>query len=950
MNKQFFEKIFPAQGYMCVAAITANVIKPRFATSVDEALKIAQRFIDDKMNVYFTPGTYEGMRRTQDTCTFVKSFFLDIDVMHGESRYDSKEQALEELKRFCTEIDWPEPVLIDSGGGIHAYWILDEEMPAEIWTEYAKKFKQLCLDHKLIIDENVPADSARLMRIPGTSNYRYDPPSPSVMLSDVFTYPFDRLSGALGEVVEAFDLRNVEKGLDDDTKAIYEARRGNFEYDFQKIAEASLGGTGCAQIKHILENANSCSEPLWYAGLSIATRCHDGATAIHLMSEDHPDYTFDNTERKAQQSLEAAEWAHGCEAFEKENRSGCAGCPHRGKITGPIEFGKVLRVAAESVVGESTGDESTQTDEADTVRKEPHTQKVFPDFLQPYHRGVNGGVYYVPPIKQTSQGPRQEPPILILPFTTYAVQRLFSPHDGECLVILIELPKDGTREFLLPLKCVASPDRLKDILTFNSVTFEPGHVPKLQSYFMKWSTFLTSTKKADIMRIQQGWTEDLESFVVGTDEYLPNGEVRHCPPSPMSKNVVRNLDVVGSYDEWKKCAKMFNDPGYEWHAFTLLTGFASPLMQLTNVNGVVLSLYSSGPGTGKTGAMYGASSIWGNPKALAVFEATPNALIQRMITLKNIVFTLDEQSNNDGKTISNVVHNVSSGTPKIRMKASTNEEREASFSTSQVCVITTNKPIKDMMSEYKANYSAENVRVIEPELIMPSVPGYELDAARGKLMIDPLKYNYGHAGRDFIQKLLITGVDEVRRRSDIHYIKVADRYTSNSEYRFIANLYAETYLAGELAHEYDIVHFDLERIFRVVGQDFIDIIEGKQRDDQNTRADVVGDFINKNIQSALVIRDGKIMMEPRNSLFIRAEVDNSLIWVSSSAMKEYLRLIKLGVRDFEDRLTKAGILVSKGRKQMAAGWKDAFGSTNVQAYELKLDMSHLFDGKDAISV
>jgi len=74
-----------------------------------------------------------------------------------------------------------------------------------------------------------------------------------------------------------------------------------------------------------------------------------------------------------------------------------------------------------------------------------------------------------------------------------------------------------------------------------------------------------------------------------------------------------------------------------------------------------------------------------------------------------------------------------------------------------------------------------------------------------------------------------------------------------------------------------------------------------------------------------------------------------LIWVSSSAMKEYLRLIRLGTREFEDRLTKAGVLVCKGRKQMAAGWKDAFGSTNVQAYELKLDMSHLFNDQEAVS-
>jgi hypothetical protein len=27
---------------------------------------------------------------------------------------------------------------------------------------------------------------------------------------------------------------------------------------------------------------------------------------------------------------------------------------------------------------------------------------------------------------------------------------------------------------------------------------------------------------------------------------------------------------------------------------------------------------------------------------------------------------------------------------------------------------------------------------------------------------------------------------------------------------------------------------------------------------------------------------------------------------------------------------------------MAAGWKDALGSHNVQAYEIKMDLSHLF--------
>ena len=952
MNQQFFEKIFPTQGYVCIAGIDAQgAIIPRFATSVDEALSLAQKFIDRKINVYFTPGTYEGQRRKQESCTFVKSFFLDLDVMHGKSKYDSKEQALEDVKRFCAEINWPEPTLLDSGGGIHAYWILEEELTATEWTEYAKKFKQLCLDHKMIIDENVPADSARLMRIPGTFNYRYDPPTPSVMLTDVYVYPFDRLVSALGNVPEQFDLRKVEKGLDEDTKAIYEARRGNFEYDFATIAVRSLEGTGCGQIKKLLTE-DGCEEPLWYAGISVAARCRDADTAIHDMSEHDKRYSWQDTEDKRAQSLNEAAWSHGCEAFEKANREGCVGCPYRGKISGPIKLGEVLRVATESTINESIGDERDEPVEAaqaDTVREKPNTQKVFPDFLDPFFRGVNGGVYWTPAPRSTKKGMVQDPPELILPFTTYPIQRLHSPHDGECLVVLIELPHDGTKQFLLPLKFVAAPERLKEVLTFNSVTFEPAHVPKLQSYFMKWSTFLTTTKRADIMRIQQGWTEDQESFVIGTTEYMANGEERYCPPSPLSKNVVRNLHTEGSYDEWKKCAQMFNDPGYEWHAFALLAGFASPLMELTNVNGVTLSLYSSGPGTGKTGAMYAASSVWGNPKALAVFEATPNALTQRMITLKNIVFTLDEQSNNDGKVISNLMHNVSSGTPKIRMKASTNEEREASFSTSQICITTTNKPLKDMMSEYKANHSAENVRVLEPEILMPSVPGYELDSARGKAMIDPLKSNFGFAGPDFIKQLYKIGIDEVRRRSDIEYLRVADKYTSNSEYRFIANIYAVTHLAGQIVNEHGILNFDLDRIFGVVGNGFLDIIAGKQHEDADTRADVVGDFINKNIQNCLVIRNDKVVTEPRNALYVRAEVDEGLIWVSSSAMKEYLRLIKLGTREFEDRLTKAGVLVGKGRKQMAAGWKDAFGSTNVQAYELKLDMSHLFNDEEAVS-
>jgi Domain of unknown function (DUF927) len=937
MNKEFFEKIFPSQGNVCVAGISKDkIITPRFVDSPDKALSLVQSFIDKEVNVHFTPGTYEGMRRKQEDCVWVKSFFLDLDVEHGGKKYPTKEDALADIQRFRHEINWPEPVLVDSGGGIHAYWILDEELPADEWMGYAKKFKQLCLDYKLIIDEGVTADSARMMRAPGTLNYRYDPPRPSTLLSEVISYDIALLLPALGDVEESFDLKSVDKGLDPDTQAILDKIRGNFEYDFSKIALASLEGNGCGQIKWIIENAASCPEPLWYAGLSVAVRCRDRDEAIHKLSEDHPGYSYGDTERKAAQSLKEANWAHGCDAFRKQNAEGCADCPYAGAITGPIELGKIVRIDAVSKQAKETSEPIRDT-------ANPEKILVFPDFLQPYQRGVNGGVYYMPPPRRDKKGKLiQDDPEMVTPNDVYPVKRVYSPHDGECLVMKLFLPLDSSREFLLPLKDVVAVERLKAVLASNGVVFEPNNAPRLASYLMKWSAYLIETQKADIMRMQQGWTEDLKGFVVGTQEITPI-DTRYCPPSPAAKNVVKQMGAHGSYEVWKQCIQMFNDPGYELHAFTVLCGFASPLMELTNVNGVTLSLYSEDPGTGKTGALYGALSIWGKPDTLSVFDSTPNALISRMITSKNLPFGLDEQGNMEPKTVSNLIYNISSGMPKLRMMSSANQERELSFITKLIAIMTTNQSLRSLLYEHRANATAENVRLLEPEVTPPRVPGYELTSERGVQMFNPLKSNYGHAGPEYIERLYSTGLDSVRRMVEIEYLKVAEKYSGNSEYRFLSNLLSTTRTAGDLCNQYGILSYDLARIFSVVGAVFDDVVAGKKREDKNNRSDTVGDFINKNIQNCLVIRDGKVTTEPRQSLYIRAEVDTGLIYISSSAMKDYLKSIRMDVRHFESRLKASGTLQNKIKKQMAAGWKDAFGSTNVNAYELKMDVTHIFN-------
>lgn len=941
-NEQFFDAVIPTQGNICVVGIKDEAVRPKFFSDLPSALEQIQLFDQDDYNTFFALGTFEAYRRKADSCLFLRSFFVDIDCGEGKP-YEEWEAGLVALHTFVNEQNLPQPIIVNSGRGIHAYWPFTDDVPADLWKIYADKFKALCLDNNLLIDPAVTADAARILRAPGTRNLKQEP-LPVQILQEGQITSFDDWIALLGEVQQTFDLTQVKHGLDEETQALFDKMNGNFEYVFDKLAIASLEGHGCEQIRQIITEADTCPEPLWYAGISVAARCVDGGTAIHKLSEDYPGYSYNETERKAAQSVREAAWAHSCEAFERENAAGCANCPHKGKFgrAGPIMLARQIKIAR---VEEVTTVELITQDAApqDPVRPSaaPEDVIVFPDFLQPYFRPVNGGVYYQPPPRITKDGKKiPSDPEMLIPNDLYPIQRLFSVHDGECLIMRLMLPHDKNREFLLPLRDVTSLDKLKGILASNSVTFEPAAGPRIASYIMKWASYLVQTKRADVMRVQQGWTEDHESFVLGTSEIFAN-EIRHCPPSPMAKNIVRNVKPAGTFEAWLKCARMLNDPGYEHHAFTLLCGFATPLMEFTNVNGVVLSLYGDS-GAGKTAALYAAMSVWGNPENLTLNDATPNGLIQRMVTSKNITFGLDEQTNLDGKVASDLVYKTSAGRPKVRLMSSANQEREAEFVTRLITIMTTNNSLIDIISTYKSNTTAEEMRVLEPRVTKPSVRGYELTLERGLEMFEPYKSNYGHAGPKFVQELLRIGKEELQRRVKIEFMQVSSKYSNSGEYRFISNLVVAVQMAARILRDMDMLDLDIDRIMLVMGAKFGEIIASKMKADADTREDVLGDFINKNIQNVLVIRDGKTTLTPRGPLYVRAEVDNSLIYISTSAMKQYLHEIKLGIKDFESRMTNAGLLKGKVRKQMATGWNDAVGSTNVQAYMIATEVASLF--------
>lgn len=947
MNKQFFEKVLPTQGNYCVVSIsTDGIVQPRFSESLDDALETLELFNSRSLNAYFALGTFSGLRRKAEDCLYMRSFFLDIDC--GEDKpYATQDDALEALRTWRETTGFPDPILVDSGNGVHVYWPFTEEVTVEEWEPYSARLKELCLEGGLYIDPKVTADAARILRAPDSFNYKSDPPKSAALATDLVSYDFKDLILLIGETEQEEStaamsvLMEAGKGLDEDTRRIWEQQQQNFENNFEKIAAISLDGSGCLQIKHILENAASLPEPLWYAGISVAARCTDGMEAIHKLSEDYPDYSYDETERKAKQSLDNATGGHSCAAFESENPGGCKGCLHRGKLgkIGPLALGRQLRIAI------AVAEPEVEADEAEPVREEanPRAAPFFPDFLLPFARGVNGGIYFTPPARHLKDGKSiQDDPELITPNDLYPINRLFSPTDGACLIMRLVLPKDAVQEFLLPMRDVVSLEKLKGVLAGNGVVFEPQRAPRLASYIMKWNSYMINTERADIMRTQQGWTDGAVSFVLGVTEYEKNG-TRHCPPSPLSTNIVKHLNTAGSFSIWQDCINSLNAPGYELHAFIFLCGLASPLMEFTNVNGITVSAMGAG-GCGKTGALYSAMSIWGKPDELVIDSGTENGKVQRMVNLKNLPFGMDEQSNTSPKDVSELLYKVSAGRSKLRMMASTNSERTQEYITNLICIVTTNQSFRDKAFMFKADATAEEMRLLEIEVKKPMHKGHELTDAHGMKIFDTLKQNYGHAGPLFIARILDLGALYVTKMVAEEREIVVEAFTKSSEYRFLNSLISIVFSAGRIGNDLGLFNLDLDQIRKAVMIELNLIIQGR-KSTKEQKDEILGEFVNGHIQNILAMgSENKITMEPRGPLYIRTETDTKRMFVSSSALKVYLNERQLSVRVFDEEMTARGILIRKIKKKMGAGWKGGIGAHNVQAYEFKMDgLEGLFD-------
>jgi uncharacterized protein (DUF927 family) len=929
--KNFYEKILPSKGVYCVTAISGGA-RNHFCESLDQLLELIES-LKSKSNVFFAVSTFQSYSRKADNAVYVRSFFVDLDTGEGKP-YASKVEAASGLDKFLETTGLPPPVMVDSGNGIHAYWPLGEDIPVTDWQPYAEKFKAFCISQGLGIDPVVTADVSRVLRCPGTYNFKTDPPPEVLLLSDeIYEYSFESFKEFLGELepeTQGLEVLPYADDVDDGSLSIAK-HIDDFEHVFSDIVVRSLEGSGCNQIKKIIEEAKTLPEPLWYAGLSVAIRCVDGETAIHEMSSDYEGYSREETISKANQSLREAAWAHGCDAFARENPAGCEGCPWRGKISSPIRLGRKLKEAIPQAISPEDSTEEGQ---------EAPIPQALPPELKPFILTKTGGLYYQPPPQKDKTGNTiPSDPVLVFEYSVLPVKRVINGPDGDSLEVLRTTPMDGEKHFYVPIHSIYLTEVLKKLLPDNGVYPTPlalrqGYV---SDYFHKWATYLQRTKEAEIMRMQMGWTEDYKSFVVGRQEITADG-YRNCAGGDSLSNVIKLSKPTGSYEVWRKCAQEFNGEGWEQHAFGLMCGFGSPLMIFTQVSGATVCYMSPDSGVGKTASMFAALSLFSHPKEIAVHEgqATANALTGRYLALKNMTYGLDEISNIHPEALSKVIHNISQGKAKLRMQSSKNAERELEQSSALIAIFTSNTDIYDLLRTYKASPDGEMARIIQ--LLARKPPQWDQDPTLGPRIVDPFRFNYGHAGPKYIEYIFKVGIPYVRDKITKWQTRWQTDLSPKSEYRFYTSVLSATFAGGELANEAGIIDFDLERIYRVMLIDMIQLRDNTVKLNMVDYKGLITDFFNKFHTGFLILNEDRVTSEPRTEIVGRIEANNDMIYISKTAFKRFLAQLHISSGEFEKAVEKEKILVGSKKMRLSTGWKAGLSTPPIFTYAFKLDL------------
>lgn len=939
-QSEFFRAVLPAAGIYCIA-----VKKPGHKgwvhlkfDSLDALVSRLGQLQYDQANYYFAISSFEKATvtvggetrfRTQSNALFTRVLILDVDIKVDNPKFPpDRETALADLAAFTTQYALPQPIVVDSGGGLHVYWPMAAAISSKEWVKYGKALRTAAeLGYpRLVADPSRVADSASVLRIPDSFNLKYNPPAPVQIIqwSD--------------EQITLDHLRSVLPVLDGIPLVSFAS------VPRDEIPPVSLKTTArnCNWLGKYMMNAAAASEPEWYAILGLAPymthqkngKEMSGEDIAQLLSSDHPQYSADATSIKFAQVKTAQTGPTSCARLQSLNASRCAACPFAGSVKSPAQAGRLDRPATAPVEIQAK-----THDDAGNVTVEMVTIPLPP---KPYFRGTHGGVYVRVMTPASESAAAAEHIECIYDYDLYPTKRYRTEiMESEQLELHCWLPKDGLRRIKMPTELLADHKKLNVYLSGRGIVAKSGYAQRVTKYMIDYARHLQLQESAETEYSRFGWRDvntASPKFVVAEGVYDSTGTLTPAAFAGFLKEASATVSTAGSIDKWREGFNVYRDiPNTEAFQFTALLGFAAPLLALTEYSGVYYNMVGE-TAAGKSTALKFMTSVWGEPNPDHIKENDTQISMYNFIGyLSSIPVAYDEVTKLDGDRLSDFVLTFTGGRGKMRA-ARDGQNITNNIQWDTIVCGTSNTSVFDRLAAARTGYSAEAMRVFEV-FVDISHPEYKNTIDRA---VNKLRENYGLAGREFI-KYVIPRAKGLRKVIDDITISIVKKGELRNSERFWAVMLACVQVGATIAQSKLGLHnYDLDKLMKWALQSTVNARETvvAVMTDPGT---ILGEFFNAHIDSLIRVNNGSIDLgvdgnKPRQ---IKARIESvngvpTTGYISSTCIRQYCIQNKIDFAWLRRELQNLRILTRDGmNKRLAAGTN--LVDTPVRVWEIDLN-------------
>jgi len=762
-----------------------NSIAHVVCSSHEEAASTAMELVGGGHNVYFALASYKqgfhlntkGKRvvRVRENVQELKALWFDIDF---KGEYPDAKTAVFALRAFSQATKMPAPaILVGSGNGLHVYWPLTEPVPLERWQRLADALKEAAKSTGLKADLACTADSCRILRPPGTVNFK-DPASPKpvklLYSSDVEFSPDDLETALLPWVPTAKPAAVQQVAVNSDLAGGV-AARPTVPSTFDEIQKH------CGVAKWMVEHhGQTCKEPEWMAVLQLLKHCEDGAAWVHPVSDGHPSYNAAATDAKWQHRLANSAGPTLCKTFEQYRPEICAKCPHSGFVKTPLQVGQGNTTDISAlppgwrIAEQGRGVERLMlTDPANNTKEWIKVFRHIPSNFRPV-RSVASGQFD--------------------------------------MLIDISLKGTDTWTVIAPMSMLGNSRKLVEHLASFGVVLKAKEVAPFGDLMASWLEKLQNARRVADVSEQLGWILGPDHKIVGfacsPTVYYSDGRVRNdIRPAREFATMAKLYEPCGELDAWKKVADFIAKQNSPALTAILAAAFAAPLLKFVGIQGGILSLVSPASGVGKSSALKVSQAVWASPiHAMNSVDDTPKSVAKKLGFVNNLPGYWDElrgKQTVDGFT--NLAFQMTQGKEKSRLDSSANLRDAQKWET--MLVVASNESIFDAMARRTTGSDAGMVRTFEIE--MHEAPQTDVPSAEITLLFETLSHNYGQAGREYAQYLAMHA-EKIREAVQEMYLHLAD--TMEPQERFWYGMVSILLIGAILAGKLGLVNIDVRSL------------------------------------------------------------------------------------------------------------------------------------------